>query len=81
MNSARALSGVGTVQMPCAFYGHFDIDAWRRPRRSVDGALQDEAIQVGERSDRASQWLSRCLGPLCLPTGVPVRPVNLQSPL
>lgn len=27
MNSARALSGVGTVQSPCAFYGHKDKDA------------------------------------------------------
>ena len=31
MNSARALSGVGTVQMPYSLYRHFDNDVWGMP--------------------------------------------------
>ena len=42
MNSARALSGVGTMHMPCAFYRHLNKDAWV-PRAKKSASLANDA--------------------------------------
>jgi hypothetical protein len=49
MNSACALSGAGTVHMPCAFYRHFDKDRLSDAlRRHLDRLFNPEPRLSGD---------------------------------
>ena len=57
MSSARALSGVGTVHMPCALYRHFDKET-----RTFSASRSRRAKTLAERSQAHGETIHHGAG-------------------